>query len=244
MADLDIVIPVFNEGENINKVLDALRRSVRTNFRVLICYDRDDDNTLEALNCRVDSEVEVVPVKNSGAGAHSAVLSGFHASDAAAVIMTPADDTANAGIIDEMVRRFRDGADIVVASRFMPGGKMVGCPWLKALLVRISAITLYHVAGLPTRDASNGLRLFSRRVLDSVAIESSMGFAYSIELLVKCHRLGWPIIEIPAVWIERTTGSSRFHVIKWLPDYLRWYFYAFGTAFLRRRRVSFRSETG
>ena len=242
MPDLDIVIPVYNEGENIVGVLEALSQSVRTSFRVLICYDHEDDNTLEALKHCGNPALEVVPVKNTGSGAHAAVLSGFRASDAESVIVTPADDTSNAGIIDEMVRRFKDGADLVVASRFMPGGKMEGCPWLKALLVRVSAFTLYHLAGLPTRDASNGLRLFSRRVLDIIVIESSMGFAYSIELLVKCHRLGWPIVEIPAVWIERTRGTSRFHVVRWLPDYLKWYFYAFGTTFLRRRRVLLKTD--
>ena len=76
---------------------------------------------------------------------------------------------------------------------------MQGCPWLKAVLVRSSALFLYYVARLPTRDASNGLRLFSRRVIDEIPIESTRGFAYSIELLVKTHRLGWRIGETPFI---------------------------------------------
>lgn len=111
---------------------------------------------------------------------------------------------------------------------------MKGCPWLKAVLVRFAAFTLQHFARLPTHDATNGFRLFSRRVLDEIKIESSQGFAYSIELLVKCHRLGWKFGEVPALWFERTKGKSRFRVIKWLPVYLRWYFYAFMTTYLRR----------
>ena len=51
---------------------------------------------------------------------------------------------------------------------------------------------------------------------------------------MKCHRLGWPIGEIAAQWHERVRGTSRFHVIKWLPAYTRWYFYAFATTYLRR----------
>jgi hypothetical protein len=123
--------------------------------------------------------------------------------------------------------------DIVCASRFIPGGSMIGCPWLKAVLVRASNFTLYHLARLPTRDASNGFRLFSRRIIDNIVVESDHGFAYSIELLVKAHRLGWKVDEIPAQWIERRQGQSRFRVIKWLPGYLRWYFYAFATTYLR-----------
>jgi hypothetical protein len=146
----------------------------------------------------------------------------------------PADDDYNAGILDAMVQKAETGCDIVCASRFMPGGGMVGCPWLKAFLVRAGNFTLHHIARLPVRDASNGFRLFSRRALDRIPVESQFGFCYSIELLVKAHRLGWPIGEIPARWFERQHGTSRFKVLSWLPAYLRWYAYAFATTFLRR----------
>ena len=111
---------------------------------------------------------------------------------------------------------------------------MVGCPLLKAMLVRAGNLTLRHLARLPTGDASNGFRLFSRRVVDQIVIESTRGFCYSIELLVKCHRLGWRVGEVPAQWHERIKGTSRFQVIKWLPDYLLWYGYAFATTYLMR----------
>jgi hypothetical protein len=51
---------------------------------------------------------------------------------------------------------------------------------------------------------------------------------------VKCHRLGWPVAEIPATWKEREHGRSRFRVLRWLPAYLRWYLYGFATTWLRR----------
>ena len=67
-----------------------------------------------------------------------------------------------------------------------------------------------------------------------IPIESTSGFAYSIELLVKCHRLGWKVGEVPVSWYERKAGQSRFRVLRWLPQYLRWFFYAFATTYLRR----------
>lgn len=233
---IDIVIPVYNEGGNILRTLQALARGVTTPFRVLICYDREDDDTLPAIRDNRDAlgGIAVDFVRNQGRGAHGAVVSGFAASRAAYAIVFPADDDYNAAILDAMVREADSGCDIVCASRFMPGGSMVGCPWLKAVLVRSANFTLRHLARLPTRDASNGFRLFSRRVMDEIAIESDRGFCYSIELLVKCHRLGWRIGEVPARWFERTHGSSRFQVLKWLPHYLRWYSYAFATTYLRR----------
>ena len=96
---------------------------------------------------------------------------GFCASTAPFVLVFPADDDFNAGIIDAMVAEATKGCDIVCASRFMAGGSMVGCPWLKAVLVRAASFTLYHVARLPTHDSSSGFRLFSRRVLDEIEIE-------------------------------------------------------------------------
>jgi dolichol-phosphate mannosyltransferase len=128
----------------------------------------------------------------------------------------------------------RAGCDIVCPSRFMPGGAMVGCPLLKAVLVRSGNFTLRHLARVPTSDASNGFRLFSRRVIRHIVVESREGFCYSIELLVKTHRLRWRIGEVPVRWFERRHGASRFRVLRWLPAYLRWYGYAFATTWLRR----------
>ncbi len=235
MSQLDIIIPVYNEGENIVSVLDSLHRSVRTPFRVLVCYDHDADTTLPVVRGYPGGAFEIVPVKNRGRGVHGAVRSGFEASQAPAVLVLPADDPYNAGIIDLMVQQLAEGCEIVAASRLMKGGCMRDCPWLKAVLVRVAAFTLHHLARVPTHDATSGFRLFSRRVLDTIEIESSEGFTFSIELLVKCHRLGWRIGELPAVWFERRSGASRFRLLEWLPAYLRWYLYAFETTYCRRR---------
>lgn len=242
LSQLDIIIPVYNEGGNIVRSLQSIARSVKTPSRLLICYDYEDDDTLAAICGNHDAlgALTIDFVRNRGRGAHGAVLSGFTVSKAPFAVMFPADDDYNAGILDAMVEKAETGCDIVCASRFMPGGGMVGCPWLKAVLVRVGNFTLYRLAGLPTRDASNGFRLFSRRVMDEIVIESDRGFCYSIELLVKCHRLGWRIGEIPARWFERSHGSSRFRVIKWIPAYLRWYFYAFATTYLNRPARSVR----
>ena len=229
-AQLDIIIPVYEEGEGILGVLDALKRHVRTPFRVLLCYDRNEDSTLTAVRCAPSFPFEVQLVKNRYRGAHGAVVTGFEDSTAPAVLVFPGDDDYNAERIDLMFEQFRAGCDIVAASRFMRGGCMTGCPWLKALLVRSSAFILFHVARVPTHDPSNGFRLFSRRVLTTIPIESTVGFTYSLELLAKCYRLGWKIGEVPVAWHERKRGTSRFRVMKWAPHYLVWFFYCFATA--------------
>jgi dolichol-phosphate mannosyltransferase len=233
---LDIVIPVFNEGQNILATLAALAREVKTQARVLIVYDFPDDDTLPAIrnNPQAYRGLAVEFVRNRGRGAHQAVMTGFSTSSAPFILVLPADDDFNAAILDRMVALAQQGCEIVCASRFMPGGKMEGCPWLKAALVRSGAFTLHHFARLPTKDPTSGFRLFTRRVVDQITVESTEGFCYSIELLVKAHRLGWRIGEVPALWFERKHGQSRFHVLKWLPAYLRWYIYAYATTILRR----------
>jgi dolichol-phosphate mannosyltransferase len=235
-AELDIVIPVFNEGRNIVRTLSALASALQTPARVLICYDHPDDDTLPAIrdNAQAYAGLAVELVRNPGRGAHAAVMQGFAKSSAPYVMMYPADDDYNAQKLDAMVAWARAGCDIVCASRFMRGGTMVGCPPLKAALVRAGNFTLRHLARLPTTDASNGFRLFSRRAIERIQIESREGFCYSIELLVKAHRLGWKVADVPVDWFERQHGQSRFQVLKWLPVYLRWYLYAFATTLLRR----------
>lgn len=238
MHTLDIVIPVYNERGNIIETLESLRRSVRTPFRVLICYDHDEDDTLAALREYHPARFEMVLVKNRGVGVHAAVVTGFQASTAPAVLMFPADDHHNAGIVDSMVALFEEGCEIVAASRLMKGGRLEGYPWLKGVLVRFVASTLHTLAHIPTHDPTNGFRLFSQKVLRTIELESTQGLTYSVELLVKCHRLGWKVGEVPERWVQRQAGSSRFRVLKWLPAYLRWYGYAFATTYLRRRSLT------
>ena len=233
MADLDIVMPVYNEGANIGPVLEALRRQVKTPLRLLICHDSDTDDTLPALK-RLGGTLDIKLVKNPGRGVHAAVLAGFAAADAPAVLMLPADDDYNAALIDPMAALVKGGASIVAADRFMEGGRMEGCPLLKFVLVRLSAFALRHAARLPVADPTNGFRMFSREVLRTVPIESKSGFSWSLELLVKCHRLGLRIERLPAAWIERRAGKSRFRIAAWLLDYLRWFFFAFATTWLGR----------
>src|SRR6185503_5288097 len=144
--ELDIVIPVYNEAENIVRVLASLERSVQTPFRVLICYDHDDDNTLEAVRKYGARSFATTFVKNTGRGALGAVLSGFAASRAPAVLVFPADDDYNAPRIDVMMQSFRQGNAIVVGSRFIPGGYMRKCPVIKGAIVRWSAKVLHHLA--------------------------------------------------------------------------------------------------
>ena len=236
---IDIIIPVYNEGENIKKVLHEFQNNVHTKFRILVCYDYEEDTTLKAFEPS-DFNFKIIKLKNDGIGVHSAVITGMNYSNSDCVIVFPADDFINQKIIDNMYMLYTKGCDVVVASRFMKGGSMVGCPPLKSFIVRTVSKTLFSFSSIPVQDASNGFRLFSRRILNTVEIESRFGFTYSIELLVKCKRLGWKIGEFPAQWEERSKGKSKFQIVNWAPSYIRWYLYGLASTWLFKSSNSVR----
>ncbi len=126
-----------------------------------------------------------------------------------------------------MVGKIRDeGYDIVCASRYMKGGRQIGGPRLKKTLSRLAGVSLYHLAGLPTHDATNAFRAYRRIVLLEAPIESTGGFEYSLEITAKAHARGRRITEVPSTWRDRSAGESRFNLRAWLPKYLKWYLYA------------------
>lgn len=236
-TNLEIVIPVYNEGENILKLLKIFSNFVKTNFKVLICYDLKDDNIFKFEDEFKKFNFDIKLIKNPNSGPLTAIKQGFLKGNSDAVIVYPADDFLNYKILDKMYNKYLEGNDIVVASRFIKGGSMKNCPLIKSILVRTASFTLYFLSSIPVRDASNGFRLFSRKLLNEVEIDSKIGFAYSLELLVKCHRLKKKIAEVPSLWEERSEGKSRFKLFRWIPQYLKWYLYGLGTTWLRLKKI-------
>ncbi len=233
--NLEIIIPVFNEGENLIKVFDHLKLNVKNNFLVLLCYDNDNDDLFKNLELLKKKNVDFKLVKNKFFGPCGAVKTGLLFSDTEIKIVYPVDDLINGKIIDSMIKKYEEGFDIVAPSRFMNGGSMKNCPLIKSILVRFASFTLFHLSSIPIEDASNGFRLFSNKIIKKFNIESELGFAYSLELLVKAHRYNYNIAQIPSSWEEREIGKSRFKILKWLKEYLRWYLYGLSTNWLFKK---------
>jgi glycosyltransferase involved in cell wall biosynthesis len=236
MFNLDIIIPVYNEGENILSVVNHIKKNVKTKYQILICYDNDNDNLFEYRDEIFGIYNDIVLVKNKYIGACGAIKTGLLHSTTGVKIVYPCDDLINGCIIDEMYKKFLEGNEIVAPSRFMKGGSMKNCPIIKEILVRFSSYTLFVLSSIPIEDASNGFRLFSKKIIDTFEIESNLGFAYSLELLVKTERAGYKICQIPSQWNERTVGSSKFKILMWLPQYLKWYFYGLQTSWLFKKK--------
>jgi hypothetical protein len=162
-----------------------------------------------------------------GRGVLNAMKAGIAGTSAPYVLVSMADGSDEPHIVDSMVALARDGADVVSASRYMPGGKQVGGPLLKRLMSRTAGLTLHWFAGVPTHDPTNNFKLYSRRFLETVTIESQAGFELALELTVKATLLRRRVAEVPTTWRDRTAGQSNFKLRKWLPHYLHWYRVAF-----------------
>jgi len=220
-----VVVPVYNEGENVVATLRGIVERSRTRpLEVLVVYDFDGDTTVPVVE-RLQSEIpELVLHKNTiGRGVLNAIKSGLAAARAPYVLVTMGDGSDDPGDIDSMYVLAKGGADVVAGSRYMRGGHQLGGPLLKRSMSRAAGLSLHWVAGIPVHDATSNFRMYSRRLLDKVTIESDGGFELGIELTVKAHLLGMRVAEVPTTWRDRTAGQSRFQLWRWLPRYLRWY---------------------
>lgn len=225
--ELSIVLPVYNEGESIERVLRGISAAVRAPHEVLIVYDFDEDTTVPVVRALAPELACVRLHRNTlGHGVLNALRSGFAAASAPYVLVMMADGSDNPGDVDQMVALAQSGADVVAGSRYMPGGRQEGGPRLKRLLSRTAGLTLRWFGGLPIHDATSNFRLYERGFLESVTIESRGGFELALELTVKAWIAGLTLAEVPTTWRDRTSGESRFRLRAWLPHYLRWYLVA------------------
>ena len=226
--ELAIIVPVYNEGEAVEPVLRALSAGVGTSHELVVVYDFDGDTTVPVID-RLSRDIPGLRgLRNDlGRGVLNAMKAGVAGTSAPYVLITMADGSDEPHIVDDMVALARAGADVVAASRYMRGGHQIGGPPLKRVMSRTAGLTLHWFAGVPTHDPTNNFKLYARRFLDSVTIESTAGFELALELTVKATVAGRKIDEVPTTWRDRTAGKSNFHLRKWLPHYLHWYWAAF-----------------
>lgn len=228
-GSIQIVIPVYNEAGNIRQTLGQIESEVATPHRIYIIYDFEGDNTMPVVQEFIKEKgVEnILPLRNKfGSGVLNAIRTGFDAVDDGVVLVIMADGSDDMSIVDAMFDRINRGYDIVCGSRYMKGGNQIGGPRFKKFLSRAADISLHLLTGLPTHDATNSFKMYRKRVLDDIKIESNGGFEIGMEIVVKAFLKGYKITEIPSVWHARTAGKSRFKYTAWLPKYIRWYLYA------------------
>lgn len=222
---LSIIMPVYNEGKIITETITRVEKSVEAPHELLIVFDMDEDTTILPVKRLQKKYPNVKLVKNESYGALNALKTGLSKAKGETICIMMSDLTDDPIVLNDMMRKYDQGFELIAASRYMKGGKQIGGPIIKQILTRSAGLTLHHIFGLPVHDATNSFRLYSRRFLDKVKIESDGGFELAIELTVKAHFGGYKITEVPTTWTY-LAKESRFDMKKWLPKYLKWYLWA------------------
>jgi dolichol-phosphate mannosyltransferase len=137
-----------------------------------------------------------------------------------------ADDFQNIKLINNMINLIEKGNHLVIPSRFIPGGKMIGAKKIKKIITVIGSYLIFYVARIPFKDCTNAFKMFSSELKEKIKLSSSTGFTFALELSAKAYFSNFKIVEIPSTWIETKNRKSNFKVLKWLPYYIYWLIYS------------------
>ncbi len=220
MARTWVTIPTFNEAGNIERtvraVCEQLDRLEPGDYRVLIVDDGSPDGTA-ALAAELSAElpVEVLP-RHAKEGLGRAYLAGFEralAGGAELVIVMDADYSHDPAYIPALIAA-SEHADLVLGSRYVPGGGVVDGPWLRRTLSRAGSWYARTLLGVEIRDLTGGYRCIRRPVLEQVDPASlrAQGYVFNIELTYRALGEGFRVTEVPISFADRTIGRSKISI--------------------------------
>lgn len=212
---LAVVLPAYNEEENLTPLIDELvhvaHRHALT-LRVIVVDDGSTDRTaaeLAELGRRVQCLHVVTHPTNRGLAC--ALKTGIDAArDRAcdAVVFMDADLSHRPDDLRKLVAALSSGADVALGSRFVPGGGMEGVPFWRVLISRLGNGFGRRVLRLPIRDLTTGYRAIRQAVLDAIVLGED-GFTIQLESVVKAHAAGFKVVEVPVVVGTRRHGTSH-----------------------------------
>ncbi len=230
-APVWVILPTYNEAENLETVVAAVLAAV-PGVRVLVVDDSSPDGT-GAIADRLAAERDDVEVmhrpRKSGLG--RAYVAGFsHAlsAGAASVVEMDADLSHDPADLPRLLERLAGGADVVLGSRYVPGGGIRDWDALRRGISRFGCGYARRVLGVPVRDLTGGFKAFRAGALEAIDYGSvrSQGYAFQVELTYRALRRGLTVEEVPIVFREREHGDSKMSALialeaAWLVPALR-----------------------
>ncbi|MDP6978933.1 MAG: glycosyltransferase [Myxococcota bacterium] len=224
-----IVLPAYNEAENIPPIFDGLRRIARDTYNlelaVVLVDDGSTDDTVEVARNSGDGLALDIVRNESNLGLAATFVRGLeHATRAAGdddiVVCMDADNTHVPGSVLSMMRNVSEGRDVVIASRYRPGSVTRGVPWFRRLLSRGMSILFRVVYPIPgVRDYSCGYRAYRASILkrlfesEGESLLASDGFSCMVRILLKLHKQGAICGEVPMVLrYDEKAGASKMAV--------------------------------
>ncbi len=208
-----IIIPTYNEAENIEKLISKIFALHIPRLEILIVDDNSPDETAQIVE-KISHEYPIHLIKRAGKlGLGSAYLTGFKKAlslGANYIFEMDADFSHDPDDIPRIIEAIQD-ADLVIGSRKVKGGKVVGWGWIRKFMSNGAMWFSRLLLGLQAHDVTAGFRCFRRRVLETLDLKSikSNGYAFQEELLYRTQKHGFKIREIPVTFIDRQEGKSK-----------------------------------
>lgn len=217
-----IIIPTYNEKENIAKICNKILSYIH-GYHVLIVDDGSPDGTASIVKeLQHEFSDRLFLIERSGKqGLGTAYIAGFRWAlerDYEYIFEMDADFSHNP---DDLIRLreacHRDGADMSIGSRYVSGGKVVNWPWDRIFISKGGSLYARIITWLPVRDTTAGFVCYKRKVLETISLSGIpfSGYAFQIAMKYKAWKSGFQLKEIPITFIDRQEGTSKMskHII-------------------------------
>jgi len=222
-----VIIPTYNERENIEPMLDQLL-ALPYGLEILVVDDGSPDGTGALVEARAAREPRVHVLRRAGKmGLGSAYRDGFRyalQNGAEYIFEMDADFSHDPDSIGEFLAAAAE-VDVVLGSRYLHGVTVVNWPISRLILSYCANRYTRLVTGLPVNDATGGFKCFRRRALEAIDLDKvqSDGYSFQIEMSFKCWKRGFTLREIPIMFVDRRAGASKMnHGIVWEAAWMVW----------------------
>ena len=209
-----VVLPTYNEAENLERIAGAVLERLPENGRILIVDDNSPDGTGEIADRLAEGSERVLalhrPVKE---GLGPAYLAGFAVAldgGAERIVEMDADFSHDPSYLPGLIAA-TDDADLAIGSRYVGGGGVLDWGPTRRFISRGGSAYARIALGLPIRDLTGGFKCFRRVVLESINLETieARGYAFQVETTYRTIRAGFRVVEVPIVFRDRRAGSSK-----------------------------------
>ncbi len=211
-----VIIPTYNERENITNVLDTIFGLGIDQLDVLVIDDGSPDGTARVVKEYQAQHPNVFLIERPGKmGLGTAYVEGFKFAlerDYDYIMEMDADLSHDPHEIPNFLKAARE-ADLVIGSRYLSGVNVINWPLRRLFLSVMASKYTKFITGMPISDCTSGFKLFRRRVLESIPLDEvrSNGYSFQIEMNFKAWKRGFKIKEIPIIFYDRTVGSSKMN---------------------------------
>lgn len=218
MSDALVIIPTYNEIENISNIIDAVM-ALNDGFHLLIIDDGSPDGTATVVK-KKQSEYEgrlFIEERTGKLGLGTAYIHGFKWAISRGyeyIIEMDADFSHNPNDLPKLYASCKNGgADLSIGSRYISGVNVVNWPMGRVLMSYYASAYVRIVTGMPVRDTTAGFVCYRRKVLETLNLDEIefKGYAFQIEMKFKAYKYGFTIKEVPIIFVNRELGTSKMN---------------------------------